>query len=128
MPVSISRVQIVEGDESSLTVAAAVRARGFDVCVAPSAADAMNQYFDAQPEVVVVDIGWHAEDMFEYCRQLRKLRSSERLRIIGLLAASLRDCEPLALEAGIDVCLAKSADPRDLLQSLSEVGCGLQAN
>jgi DNA-binding response OmpR family regulator len=84
----------------------------------------MSQYFERRPAAVVLDLGWHAEDAFEFCRQLRRLRGSEQLRIIGLLAEPLKDCRPLALEAGIDVCLDRSADPADLLRSLAQAGRG----
>jgi DNA-binding response OmpR family regulator len=119
VPTNPPRVQVVV-DEVSTEVADAVRSIGFAVCVAPNVADAMSQYFEARPVAVVLDLGWRAEDAFEYSRQLRRLRRSEGLRIVGLLADQLKDCEPLAFEAGIDVCLAKPATSSELASELQK--------
>jgi CheY-like chemotaxis protein len=115
------RVLVVEdhGDVAD-AFAMLLRAKGFDVRVAPDGEAALEAAHRFQPGVAFVDIGLPKMDGYEVARRLRATFSVEQLLLVALTAYGQREDVQRAQQAGFDHHLLKPAklvDIQNLIQT-----------
>src|SRR5579883_3426786 len=111
-------VLIIEDERDTAdSLAALLRLEGFDVEVAYTGADGLRATEQAAPDVVLLDLGLPGMDGYEVAARLRA-RADDRLPIVALTGYATAAHRRLSAEVGIDLHLAKPADPGRLLQVL----------
>ena len=111
-----SRVLIVDDEPSILaTTAPLLRARGYEVSTAMSAAACLESVERVGPDVIILDLGLPDMDGVELCRLLRDGRSTP---IIVLSARGEEPDKVKALDAGADDYVTKPFGAEELLARL----------
>ncbi len=105
---------LVVDDEVPLTgvVGSYLDREGFDVAVAHTGPDAVNQARDGAPVLIVLDIMLPGFDGIEACRQIRQFSDAY---IIMLTARDEEMDKVLGLSMGADDYLVKPFSPRELI-------------
>lgn len=95
-------------DEPQLAafVANAAAMCGFEPISTERDHDFREQFVEARPEMVVLDLGMPGMDGFEICRQIKRDPLIRDTKVVVMTARSL-DAEPCAMEAGADGILFK---------------------
>ena len=108
-----ARILLVD-DERSIQKALAplLRARGYDVDIASSAADAFNALAARAPDLLVLDLGLPDLDGTEVCR---RVRAAFKMPIIVLTARGSDADKVSALDLGADDYVTKPFSPEELL-------------
>jgi DNA-binding response OmpR family regulator len=108
----VTRVLLVEDDPR---IRSAIRdgleSRGYAVAEAPSAEDALANFRDVAPQVVLVDVMLPGIDGLELCRHLRAISD---IPIIIVSARGNSENVIHGLEAGADDYMTKPVDPGEL--------------
>lgn len=108
----VIRVLMVEDDERiRASVRLALEADGFIVSESGSGEDALSDFTDDAPHVVLVDIMLPGIDGFEVCR---RIRASSDVPIIMVTARDGTEDVILGLEAGADDYMTKPFDTSEL--------------
>lgn len=107
------RVLVVD-DEANLrhTLGYALRQEGYEVLTAEDGEDGLEQFRNAKPDLVILDVMLPRLDGFEVCRRIR--RQSD----VPILMLTARDTEldkVVGLEIGADDYLAKPFSMRELV-------------
>jgi PAS domain S-box-containing protein len=116
------RVMAVDDEEDALGLLRVVlEAAGAEVITSSSAEAALGQIADANPHVLVVDLGMPAVDGFQF---ISRLRGSDNAAIRNIPAAALTafarsEDRTRALRAGFEMHLAKPVDPGELVASVA---------
>jgi two-component system KDP operon response regulator KdpE len=111
--VTTQHVLIVEDDAAlQRTLRANLTARGFDVAVASSGEDALNNAARVHPDVVILDLGLPGIDGIEV---VRGLRTWSRVPIVVLSARDAERSKVEALDAGADDYVTKPFGMDELL-------------
>lgn len=101
---------------------------GAVVTAASSAAEALQQLPNAQPEVLVSDIGMPDQDGFDLIRQVRALGYQARdLPAVALTAFVGKDHQRRAIMAGFQVHVPKPVDPHGLTSVIASLAGREQA-
>ncbi|MEI8286795.1 MAG: response regulator transcription factor [Actinomycetes bacterium] len=117
----MSLVLVVDDDASiRKTVAAGLRARHFDVEVAPNGTEALRILQELNPAVVVLDLGLPDIDGIDV---VRKVREQSRVPIIVLSADGSESRKVLALELGADDYVTK---PFSIVELVARVRVSLR--
>lgn len=89
---------------------------GYEVNVAENGEEAMNQYHNNPPDVVLLDIMMPEIDGFEVCRQIRKHSSSDNyVPIIFLTAKGDQESKLKGFEEGGDDFLVKPVSSQEVI-------------
>jgi len=116
------RVMAVDDEEDALGLLRVVlEAAGAEVITSSSAEAALGQIADANPHVLVVDLGMPAVDGFQF---ISRLRGSDNAATRNIPAAALTafarsEDRTRALRAGFEMHLAKPVDPGELVASVA---------
>ena len=107
------RILLVD-DEPAIqrSIAPLLRARGYDVEVAPTGGDALNAFADRTPDLVLLDLGLPDLEGTEVCR---RLRATSSVPIIVLSARESEADKVNALDLGADDYVTKPFGPEELL-------------
>jgi two-component system KDP operon response regulator KdpE len=101
----VPKVLVVDDDPSLLKVLRiGLKARGDDVLVAHSGAEAINQVALASPEIVILDLGLPDLDGLEVCRRVRQF-SDVPILVLSAYGDERRKVE--ALDSGADDFVTK---------------------
>jgi two-component system KDP operon response regulator KdpE len=108
----MSRVLVVD-DEPQLLRAMAInlRARGYEVDLAPTGENALQLAAKRHPDVVVLDLGLPGIDGIEV---IRGLRGWSKVPIVVLSARDAEGAKVAALDAGADDYVTKPFGPKEL--------------
>ena len=113
--VSVTRILIVDDDESARTMLGAILARaGHETYFATGGAEALREYGVQAIEVVITDLQMPKVDGLELIAVLRDLYT--RPAIIAISGTGLLD---FAKSAGADATLSKPVDPAELLKAVA---------
>jgi CheY-like chemotaxis protein len=74
---------------------------------------------EMRPDVVILDIGLPGMSGHEVARRLRQDKTYGKCLIVALSGYGREEHIPRAIEAGVDHCLVKPADPSALLDSIA---------
>jgi len=115
------RLLLVE-DEADLLLAVRIllEGHGFEVLAAATGADALRVAEDAQPDVIVLDVGLPDVDGLELLTTLRE-RLSGRPRTIVLSAHASGHTAAKARELGCDRYVTKPFDPDELIEAIDSL-------
>jgi two-component system KDP operon response regulator KdpE len=107
------RILLVD-DEAAIqrAVASLLRARGYDVEVAGTGADALRIVRDQRPDLIVLDLGLPDLDGSEVCR---RMRADTQVPIVVLSARGTEADKVNALDLGADDYVTKPFGPEELL-------------
>ena len=119
----MARRLLVVDDEAILlkAVAATLRAEGYDVTTARSAADALVAVNQTMPDLIVSDIRMPGMDGYEFARILRSNARTALIPIIFLTAKGERKDRIAGFRSGIDAYLTKPFDPDELLAVITGI-------
>jgi CheY-like chemotaxis protein len=116
------RVLLVEDEtDTGRMLAQVLGERGADVIYVETAAAALATLDQAEPHVIVSDIGLPDEDGYEMVRRIRASPSDARVPAIALSAFAREEDVQRAMEAGFDVHLAKPVEPAELARLVAQV-------
>ena len=108
-----SRILLVD-DEPAIqrAVAPLLRARGYDVAIAATGADALRLFGERVPDLIVLDLGLPDLEGTEVCR---RIRASSTVPIVVLSARGAEADKVNALDLGADDYVTKPFGPEELL-------------
>ena len=123
------KVLVVDDEEdSAAAVKAFLRRHGANVRVAGSMGDALREFADFTPDVILSDIGMPVHDGYEFIAQLRALPGGRRVPVVALTALARSEDRTRALRAGFQMHIAKPVDFAELaavVQNLTSLGMNL---
>jgi len=123
------KVLVVDDEEdSAAAVKAFLRRHHANVRVAGSMADALREFADFRPDVILSDIGMPVHDGYEFIAQLRALPGGRRVPVVALTALARSEDRTRALRAGFQMHIAKPVDFAELaavVQNLTSLGMNL---
>ena len=112
-------ILLVEDEESITTpLVEALRREGFDTAVSATAADSLEAFTRARPDLVLLDVMLPDGSGFEVCRELR---ARSRVPIIMLTARGEEADRVAGLELGADDYVVKPFSARELVARVRAV-------
>lgn len=113
------RVLIVEDEPQMVGILEfALRNDGYDTCVAYDGQQALDQFNEASPDLVLLDVMLPKIDGFEVCRRIRAVTTTP----VILLTARKEDEDAIhGLELGADDYVTKPFSPKQLLMRVRAV-------
>lgn len=116
-----SQVLIVEDNFINQTVIKQFLLRaGARIDVASNGQDALELLKTKQYDAVLMDIQMPVLDGLQACKQIRAQEHLKSLPIIGLSARVCADTSQQCLDHGMNGCISKTVDPRELVNQLSQ--------
>ena len=95
---------------------------GVTVVAADSVQQALIEYEQHQPDILISDISMPKEDGYDLIRQIRSSQNTRNnIPAIALTAYAREEDKQLALNAGFDLHLSKPIEPFQLLESISQL-------
>ena len=91
------------------------------VITADSVKQALIQYQQCQPDILISDISMPIEDGYTLIEQIRASDDKSQIKAIALTANAREKDRQQALEAGFDLHMAKPIEPIKLVESISEL-------
>jgi signal transduction histidine kinase/ActR/RegA family two-component response regulator len=121
-PVSHHRILVVEDlQDAAESLAMLLTLAGHEVWTATSAREALALAPEAEPDVVICDIGLPDMDGYTLCGELRKLPALRGACFIALTGYGQTEDVRRALDAGFAVHLTKPAEPARLREVLDGI-------
>jgi DNA-binding response OmpR family regulator len=119
---AIRRVLVVDDHAPSAEMVAEILTlEGYEVRIAHSASEAMNQALQFAPRVAILDIGLPDEDGFEVARNIKARDELQQIRLIALSGYGQAQYPRRAREAGFERYLVKPVDLDELLALVREL-------
>lgn len=113
------RVLVVEDNEDSRTLLAALLRERFDVALASSGPAALAWLDRQTPDVILMDVSMPGMDGIELIGRVRRWVGLEHLPVVALTARAMRGDRELFLAAGFDGYLSKPlVDEQQLFDTL----------
>lgn len=120
------RVLIVEDNRDAAEVLAlSLDTRGYHTSVAHTGTEGLRLIRDAQPQVVLCDIGLPDMDGTEVCRRARELKLDYRLVMVALTGWGMKEDVQRTHDSGFDRHLVKPVAPETLFQLLDGLDQGV---
>lgn len=98
-----------------------LRLSGYDVMVAPSATEALEQARAVQFDIIVSDIGMPQMNGYELAQRLRELHGYGSVPMIAVTGFAMYKDREQALESGFDAYLSKPVNPINLLDLIEKL-------
>ena len=95
--------------------------RGYTVFEACDGQEALHMIEQAQPELLLLDIGMPVLDGFAVIRRIRESPRLARLPVVAVTAYAMRGDRERILESGFDGYLSKPLNPSSLTQELDRL-------
>jgi DNA-binding NarL/FixJ family response regulator len=116
------RVLLVD-DEANLLLAleACLRAEGYDVVMASTAAEALRGIAEAIPDIIVSDIRMPGMDGYALARHLRASPRTKLVPIVFLTAKDALEDRLEGLKTGVDAYLTKPFENAELLAIVANI-------
>jgi DNA-binding response OmpR family regulator len=116
------RVLVVDDHAPSAEMVAEILTlEGYEVRIAHSASEAIEQAQRFSPLVVILDIGLPDEDGFEVARKIKSRSELQQIRLIALSGYGQSQYPRRAREAGFERYLVKPVDLDELLALVREL-------
>ena len=119
-----AKVLIVDDEQDSRElITFALRCSGAIVHSAASAQEALENYHESRPDVIVSDIGMPNEDGFAFVTRLKSLEADRGTStpVLALTAFASSSDQLRCKEAGFRMHLAKPIDPSDLVKAVASL-------
>jgi|SRR5215813_5748427 len=118
----VKRVLVVDDHAPSAEMVAEILAlEGYEVRIAHSASEAMDEALQFAPRVAILDIGLPDEDGFEVARNIKARGELQQIRLIALSGYGQWQYPRRAHEAGFERYLVKPVDLDELLALVREL-------
>ena len=104
-----------------------LESQGYEVETAYDGLDALDRIKTWQPDVVLLDIMMPVMDGIAVCRKIRSDEATKNVAVIMVSAASKREKEGEAYQAGADGYILKPFEPGDLSAVIERVLTGKSA-
>lgn len=115
----MAKILVVDDDEiNRMILETMLEGEGYDVVLAENGIEAIAQYEDEQPDVILMDIMMPEMDGYEAMRTIRKKSAFRKLPIIALTAKAMKDDRRACLDAGANDYMTKPIDVDRLLSLL----------
>src|SRR5580692_7257310 len=98
-----------------------LEARGYTVFEACDGQEALNMIEQAQPELLLMDIGMPVLDGFAVIRKIRENPRLAPLPVVAVTAYAMRGDQEKILNSGFDGYLSKPLNPSSLAEELARV-------
>ncbi len=95
--------------------------RGYTVLEASDGREALKLVDDAQPDILLLDLGMPVMDGFATIRQLRQNPEWALLPVLAVTAYAMRGDRERVMESGFDGYLSKPVDPSALYKELERL-------
>ena len=95
--------------------------RGYTVLEACDGQEALHMIDQAQPDILLLDIGMPVLDGFAVVRKIRENPHLAKLRVVAVTAYAMRDDREKILGAKFDGYLSKPVNSRSLTQELDRL-------
>jgi DNA-binding response OmpR family regulator len=104
----MKKILAVDDDSSALRALRAILTqKGYEVAIAQSGEEALEQLDDSSPDLVILDVAMPGLSGFETCRRIRQDTRFRDTPVIFLTAKSLLSDMAEGLDAGSDLYLVK---------------------
>jgi signal transduction histidine kinase/DNA-binding response OmpR family regulator len=116
------RILVVDDEADSRELVTEILTRcGSEVKCSVSVAEAIKDFTDWNPDVLISDIGMPEEDGYVLIKKLRKLRSkhAKNITAIALTAYATDEDREMALSAGFQIHVPKPIEPQILVSSIA---------
>jgi len=123
-PIAQAMMRILVVDDhapSAEMVAEILSLEGYEVHIAHSASEAIDEAERFAPRVVILDIGLPDEDGFEVARRIKARDELQAIRLIALSGYGQSQYPRRAREAGFERYLVKPVDLDELLALVREL-------
>jgi CheY-like chemotaxis protein len=98
-----------------------LEARGYAVSEACDGQEALHMIEQAQPELLLLDIGMPVLDGFAVIRRIRENPLMARLPVVAVTAYAMRGDREKILKSGFDGYLSKPLNPSSLTEELDRL-------
>ena len=116
-----SQVLVVEDNPIIQTVIKQFLLRaGASIDIANNGQDALELLKTRQYDAVLMDIQMPVLDGLQACKQIRQQEHFKSLPIIGLSARVCKDTSQQCLAHGMNGCIPKTVDPKELVNQLAQ--------
>jgi CheY-like chemotaxis protein len=95
--------------------------RGYEVLEAPNGQEALVMVDEAQPDILLLDIGMPILDGYAVARRIRDNPALARLPLLAITAYAMRGDREKILNAGFDGYLSKPVNARALADELDRL-------
>jgi PAS domain S-box-containing protein len=110
------KVLVVDDEEDSLAIIQRIlERRGAKVCASRSMQQALDEFIEFSPHVIVSDIGMPQHDGYEFISRVRKLPGGRTVPAVALTALARVEDRTRALRAGFQLHVAKPVDFNELV-------------
>ncbi|HEX5623527.1 MAG TPA: ATP-binding protein, partial [Sulfuricurvum sp.] len=109
---------VEDNDLNQLVATERLKQMGFDVSIAHNGLEAVEMVSRNDYDAILMDLQMPIMDGFQATREIRKMKGKEKLPIIALSAAVLKEDQTQAMEAGMNAHVSKPIDKvllRDVL-------------
>lgn len=108
-----SRILIVEDNEANQMLTRAVlELEGFEVEVAGSAAEALEEIEEHRPDMILMDVQLPGQDGLSFTKELKRDPAYATIPVVALTAHAMQGDREIALSAGCVGYIAKPIDTR----------------
>ena len=98
--------------------------RGYEVETAYDGLDALDRVKAWRPDVVLLDIMMPVVDGIQVCKTIKADEATKKIPVIMVSAASKREKEGVAYEAGAEAYVLKPFDPEELARVVEKCLAG----
>ena len=117
-----SQILIVEDNEANQMLTRAVlELEGFEVEVAGSAAEALEQIRERRPDMILMDVQLPGQDGLSFTKQLKRDPAYANIPVVALTAHAMQGDREIALSAGCVGYIAKPIDTRTFGAAVSHL-------
>ncbi len=114
-------IMIVDDNSTNLKLARDVLEwSGYQVTGAGDAEQALRLIDQAQPDLILMDIGLPGMDGLELTRKLKEYEGTRSIRVVALTAFAMKGDRQKVIEAGCDGYISKPIDTRMLAAQVAE--------
>ena len=119
------KILLVDDEPIALDILKCMLNDEYEIEVAENGMDALFKVIEFQPEVVLLDARMPEVDGWEVCKQIKKSRFTDHIKVVMTSALAVSDDDRLSgLRAGADFYLPKQCIQRDLLIRILENPAG----
>ncbi len=109
----MSHILVVEDNEANqLLVRAVLELEGYEVTLAGSAQDALEEMSSGAPDLILMDVQLPGQDGLSLTRRLKADPATSAIPVVALTAHAMPGDRELALEAGCRGYISKPIDTR----------------
>jgi DNA-binding response OmpR family regulator len=123
-----ARVLVIEDEAPQmLLVRTGLERQGFDVLWARDGIEGLRMAREQLPDLILLDIILPGMDGVQVCRELKDAPDTGRIPVIMVTASSMRSLSERVKTFGVDACLIKPYELRDLLAVVERLLASSQA-